>query len=111
MKVDTRPHQRRSVRIKEYDYSQPGAYFITLVTYRRECLFGVITNGELQLSSYGKIADEHWRAIPAHFPHARLGAHIIMPNHLHGVIEITETRNPVEPVSGITENFRRPVAG
>lgn len=88
MKFDPQKHHRRSIRLKGYDYSQSGAYFITLVTYRRECLFGNIVDGEMRLSSMGRIADEHWRAIPEHFPQMELGAYVIMPNHVHGVIVI-----------------------
>ena len=61
-----------------------------MVTFQRECLFGEIVNGEMQLSPMGKIADEHWRAIPEHFPHVELGAYVVMPNHVHGIIIIRE---------------------
>jgi putative transposase len=81
-------HHRRSIRLPDYDYSQPGAYFITIVTRGRECLFGEIVNGEMHLNDYGKIADECWRAISEHFPHVEIGMYIIMPNHLHGIIVI-----------------------
>jgi REP element-mobilizing transposase RayT len=74
--------------------SQAGAYFVTIVTYRRDSLFGKIENGitpyegNVVLNDFGKIADECWRAIPEHFPFVELGAHVIMPNHGHGVIVI-----------------------
>jgi REP element-mobilizing transposase RayT len=87
-KFDPQKHRRRSIRIKEYDYTQMGAYFVTIVTYRRDCLFGKIENGIMALNDFGKIADECWRAIPEHFPFVELGAHVIMPNHAHGVIGI-----------------------
>lgn len=79
---------RRSIRLKGYDYAQAGAYFVTIVTYRRDPLFGKIENGIMVLNDFGTIADECWRAIPEHFPNVELGAHIIMPNHTHGVIVI-----------------------
>ncbi len=90
MKYDPQKRHRKSIRLKGYDYSGPGAYFITMVTFQRECLFGEIVNGEMQLSPMGKIADEHWRAIPEHFPHVELGAYVVMPNHVHGIIIIRE---------------------
>src|SRR5215207_5680395 len=90
MSCDPQKHHRRSIRLPDYDYSQPGAYFITIVTRGRECLFGDIVNGEMRLSAMGQIADEHWRAIPEHFPSAALGSHVIMPNHVHGIIVIDE---------------------
>jgi len=87
---DPQKHHRKSIRLQGYDYSQAGAYFVTIVTYQRECLFGQIVNGEMELNDFGKIADECWRAIPDHFPNVELGAHIIMPNHAHGVIVICD---------------------
>lgn len=88
MKFDPQKHHRRSVRLKGYDYTQTGAYFITIVTYHREPLFGEIVNGVMQLSTMGRIAEEHWRAIPEHFPQVELGVYVIMPNHVHGIIII-----------------------
>jgi REP element-mobilizing transposase RayT len=90
MKYDPQKHHRRSIRLKGYDYAQPGAYFITIVTFQRESLFGNIVNSEMQLNDYGRIADECWRAIPEHFPHVELGAYVVMPNHVHGIIVIHE---------------------
>jgi len=90
MKFNPQIHHRRSIRLPDYDYCQPGAYFITLVTYQRDCLFGNIVSVDMQLSPMGQIADEHWRAIPEHFPHVELGAYVVMPNHVHGIIIIRE---------------------
>ncbi|HVN17037.1 MAG TPA: hypothetical protein VMT73_14935, partial [Anaerolineales bacterium] len=79
MKFDSTKH-RRSIRVHGFDYSQPGGYFVTIVTRQRECLFGEIVNGELLLSDCGKIAEVCWCAIPDHFPNVELGAYVIMPN-------------------------------
>ena len=87
-KFDPQKHHRRSIRLQGYDYSQAGAYYVTIVTYHRDCLFGEIVNEEMILNDLGKIADECWRAIPEHFPNVELGAHVIMPNHAHGIIVI-----------------------
>jgi REP element-mobilizing transposase RayT len=81
---------RRSNRLEGYDYSQPGAYYVTIVAQRRRCLFGTIVDGDTSLSEMGLIADEHWRAIPQHFPQVELGAFVIMPNHIHGIVRIIE---------------------
>jgi len=89
-KFDSNKHHRRSIRLKVYDYSQPGAYFVTVVTRQRECLLGEIVNRVMKLNDFGKIADECWRAIPEHFPFVELGVHVIMPNHAHGIISITD---------------------
>ena len=87
-KFDPKKHHRKSIRLPEYDYSQAGAYYVTIVTYQRDCLFGEIVNEEMILNDLGKIADECWRAIPEHFPNVELGAYVIMPNHAHGIIVI-----------------------
>jgi REP element-mobilizing transposase RayT len=87
-KFKPQTYHHHSIRLKGYDYASPGAYFITIVTYQRECLFGEIENGEMKLSDYGKIVNECWQSIPDHFPNAELGAYTVMPNHIHGVIII-----------------------
>ena len=87
-KFDPKIHHRKSIRLQGYDYSQAGTYFVTMVTYHRDPLFGKIENETMILNDLGKIADEYWCAIPKHFPFVELGAYIIMPNHVHGVIVI-----------------------
>jgi putative transposase len=87
---DPKIYHRRSIRLPGYDYTQAGAYFVTLVAWRRDCLFGEVVDGEMVVNDFGKIADECWRAIPEHFPRVELGAHIIMPNHAHGIILIKD---------------------
>jgi len=84
---------RRSIRLREYDYSQAGAYFITICTHERICLFGDIMNGEMRLNEAGRIVQQYWDQIPQHFPHVELGEFIVMPNHVHGIIVIAETPN------------------
>ncbi len=87
-KFDPQKHHRRSIRLPGFDYSSEGAYYVTIVTYHRDCLFGEIVNKEMILNDLGKIADECWRAVPEHFPFVELGAYVIMPNHVHGIIFI-----------------------
>jgi REP element-mobilizing transposase RayT len=90
-KFDLQKLHRRSIRLKGYDYSQAGAYFVTLVAYQRDCLFGEIRDAKMVLNDLGTIADECWRAIPDHFQLVELGAHVIMPNHVHGIIIINDS--------------------
>jgi len=90
MKYNPDKHHRRSIRLKGYDYSQPGAYYITVVTHGRECLFGEIVDGNMILNDAGKFARKCWVEIPKHFPHTDLDEFIIMPNHVHGIIVIVE---------------------
>lgn len=81
-------HHRRSIRLRNYDYSQAGAYFVTICTQGRECLFGKITDGIMRLNTAGGIAAKCWQDVPLHFPHAVLDTWTIMPNHVHGIIVI-----------------------
>ena len=83
---DAQKYHRRSIRLKGYDYSQPGAYFVTIVTYQREALFGEIMNEEVRLNPLGKLVEKCWLVISTHFPQAKLDEYVIMPNHLHGII-------------------------
>ena len=106
-KFDPQKHHRRSIRLPGYDYSQAGAYYITIVTHQRDCLFGKIENEKMILSDLGKIADECWRAIPDHFPLVELGAYVVMPNHVHGIIVITDNGRGaalLRPYTGPDEN-------
>jgi len=91
-KFDPRKHHRRSIRLKGYDYSQEGAYYVTIVVQGRECLFGEIINQEMYINEYGEIVQKWWDEIPIHFLNVELGAFVIMPNHVHGIIFITTQR-------------------
>ncbi len=75
-----------SIRLHDFDYSRYGAYSITVCTYVKDFIFGYVYNSQMHLSDKGRIADTFWRRIPMHFPNAKLGRHVIMPNHLHGVL-------------------------
>ena len=77
--------------MKGYDYSQSGAYFVTIVVWQRECLFGEIVDGGMRLNEYGKIVQRAWFDLPKHYPHVQLGTFCIMPNHVHAVIIFIET--------------------
>ena len=88
MKYNPNIHHRKSTRLKGYDYTQAGLYFITICVKNRECLFGNITNGKMLLNDSGKNANECWLEISNHFSNTQLHEYIIMPNHIHGIIEI-----------------------
>ncbi|MCP9448186.1 MAG: hypothetical protein NNA22_11550, partial [Nitrospira sp.] len=106
---DMRRSTRRSIRLKGYDYSQTGAYFITAVTQDRVCLFGEVVDGEMRVNKFGEIARHCWFDIPAHFPHAELDAFVVMPNHVHGIIVIVDGRGTA--CRAPTERFGHPVTG
>lgn len=100
-------HKRRSIRLKGYDYAQSGLYFITLCCQHRAHLFGEIRQGEMILNDAGQIADACWKAIPEHFPHAVLHEYVVMPDHVHGVIEIIvgAEKFPPPPMNDRAKNF------
>lgn len=79
---------RHTLRLSGFDYSRPGIYFITICVQNRECLFGKITNGQMHLNNAGLIVQSEWYEIQNHFGHINLDAHVIMPDHMHGIIEI-----------------------
>ena len=108
MKFDPQKHHRRSIRLKGYDYTQTGAYFITIVVWQRECLFGGIVDGEMRLNQFGKIVQRAWLDLPKHYPHVQLGTFCIMPNHVHLVLipyEISDTAD--YSLTKIMHNIKR----
>lgn len=82
-----------STRLKEWDYSSSGDYFVTVCVKDRECAFGHIKNERMILSAIGVIAEKCWTKIPNHFPFGKLDEHAIMPNHVHGIIIIDRNDN------------------
>ena len=90
MPEDSPAHHRRSIRLKGYDYTLAGAYFVTLVTWRRECLFGRIVEGEMRRNELGEIVAKTGLERPIVRPIVELDAFVVMPNHAHGVIVITD---------------------
>lgn len=96
MKYNPQKHNRQSYRLKGYDYGSEGLYFITICTPDRVSLFGQIVDDKMILNKNGDVAYDCWLKIPEHFPHAKLHEFIIMPNHIHGIIEITENVGAAE---------------
>ncbi|BAY76754.1 hypothetical protein NIES25_32110 [Nostoc linckia NIES-25] len=116
MPYDPQKHHRRSIRLKGYDYTQPGAYFITICTKARQCLFGNVVKGKMQLNCLGHIAFNCWQTIPDHFPHVELDSFVVMPNHLHGILIITNKPVGAQQCCALnqhldcnTEKFGKPV--
>lgn len=92
--------QRKTPRLQGYDYAQEGAYFVTICTYERVPLFGDVVEGQMRLSALGKIADDLWGTISEHRANVILDDHIVMPNHVHGILFIIEP-NSVQPPVGM----------
>ena len=79
-------HHRRSIRLKGYDYSQAGSYFITICVKDRAHLYSIIENGKMILNDAGEMINKWWQKIPEKFPDIELAAYQIMPNHFHAII-------------------------
>ncbi len=90
-RYDPNKHHRRSIRLEGYNYSEAGVYFITCCTKNREAALGVIRDDQVELSPLGKIVSRTWQDLPIRFPTVQLGAFVVMPNHIHGIIELTNT--------------------
>jgi REP element-mobilizing transposase RayT len=84
-------HQRHSIRLAEYDYAQAGAYFVTVCTWQRDCLFGEIIAGEMMLNELGRVVENVYRRLFAHFINLNLDEYSIMPNHFHAILLIQGT--------------------
>ncbi|HEY9639693.1 MAG TPA: transposase [Coleofasciculaceae cyanobacterium] len=98
MKYNPDKHYKRSLRLKGYDYSSPGAYFITICAHQRQCLFGAVMNGEMQLSEYGQIASNEWLRSQDIRQEINFDAWVIMPNHIHAIVLIQTSDLPQHPV-------------
>lgn len=100
-------YRNASIRLPNRDYAANGRYFVTICTKNRVRFFGNVVNGKMRLSAIGQIADQFWRDIPQHHNHVRLDAHVIMPDHMHGIVVI-DNSNPggTNPVG--TRNFAAP---
>jgi len=79
-------HRRKQIRLKEYDYSQPGAYFVTMCTKDRDHYLGEIVDGRMNENDLAAIAQSCWNELPEHYPNVQLDEFVIMPNHVHGII-------------------------
>lgn len=80
-----------STRLRHWDYGSNALYFVTICCKNRQCFFGDIQDGNMAFSPIGVIAEQCWLEIPQHFPFVVLHNHIVMPNHVHGIIEIAKT--------------------
>ena len=110
--MKTRRKDRHSPRLAHYDYTTPGAYFVTICTLNRECIFGQISNDIVKLNSMGRIVSEEWIKTAELRPYVEIDSYIVMPNHLHGIILLQQ--NPCRDTARrvpTKEQFGRPVIG
>ncbi|MBD2018205.1 hypothetical protein H6F96_30120 [Microcoleus sp. FACHB-53] len=91
MNYNPEKHHRRSIRLKGYDYTREGAYYFTICCHQRRCLLGEIQAGVMHLNIVGATVKDVWENLPRHFPLIELDAFVVMPNHVHGIIVITDS--------------------
>ncbi len=105
MKYDADKHHRRSIRLREYDYSSTGANFVTICAQNRTCLFGAICDGIMQLNGAGQMVAGEWQDLVERFPGIDLDEYVVMPNHFHGILVIN---NPPRVGASLVDAQPRP---
>lgn len=93
MAYDPNRHHRRSIRLRGYDYTRAGMYFVTICVQNRGCLLGEVVDGVMQVKRPGEVVAACWQALPRHFSAVELDAFVIMPNHIHGIITIVGAKH------------------
>lgn len=105
---DARP-QRKSIRLKSYDYTKTGLYFVTICAWQQKCIFGQIDNRKMHLNTVGEIVNQQWCDLTNHYPAIELHSHVIMPNHLHAIIEVADDAGAINlapTVGDIVRGFK-----
>ncbi len=96
MRYNTASYNRRFPRLKDYDYSQSGIYFVTICTHNKEKMFGEIVEDRMHLNSVGEIAKNVWNDLPQRFSDLTLDHYVFMPNHFHGLLVFSDSFPPNE---------------
>ncbi len=100
--------RRNTLRLPDYDYSSPGAYFVTAVVRGREPLFGAVVDGKMRLNALGEIVWEVWRALPQRYPQLELDEAIVMPDHFHGILWIVDKSTDLVSSVGAIHELPQP---
>ena len=108
MKYDPDKHHRRSIRLPGYDYSRSGAYFVTICTQNRECMFGKIVGGEMVLNDAGRMINIVWDEMQGNYPGVETDEFVVMPNHTHGIIVLVGAGPRTCPDNGQPKNNGHP---
>ena len=103
--------QRHSIRLRDYDYSQAGAYFITMCTHKKKCILGDVINGEMQLNDYGRLVEAEWIKTANIRDNIELDAFVVMPNHFHGILTIVDNCRGTVHRAPTLERFGKPTSG
>jgi REP element-mobilizing transposase RayT len=98
--IEAKHPQRKNSRLLGYDYSQPGAYFVTICSQDRRCILGSIIEFEASLSEIGKIVQDCWLSLPLWFSNVALDEFVVMPNHVHGILQMNHSTHSLRTVIG-----------
>lgn len=98
--------ERKPLRLPGYDYSLPGTYYVTIVTFNRLCLFGYISDTQMCLNPIGKMLENQWLHLPKRFANLEIDEFVIMPNHFHGVITLLNDASPTPTLATIIRAFK-----
>jgi len=99
---------RRSIRLRRFDYTAPVAYFVTICTLRRACVFASVVEDRVSLTGVGSVVESTWQTIPGFFPHVGLDRFVVMPNHLHGILVMMDTNRAKHPPEADASPLQRP---
>ena len=100
MPFDPERHHRRSIRLRGYDYTQPGSYFVTICVEDRARVFGDVFDAEMALTRLGRTVEEAWRGLPRRFRGLAIDAFVVMPNHVHGLLWLEHDDTLSQPALG-----------
>ena len=106
MRYNPEKHHRQSVRLEGYDYSRVGLYFVTVCCWQKECLFGRVVSDTVELTEAGSLAERFWKEIPVRFPSVVLDEFVIMPNHLHGILQFTMRDNEKTTLGSVMRAYK-----
>jgi len=101
--------QRKSPRLKDYDYSLSGGYFVTICSHQKQHVFGRVKDTKMQLSDIGQLAHDHWTKTPDHFPSVVLSDYVVMPNHVHMILFLKETHTQKPKLGTIIGTYKAAV--
>lgn len=105
---DPEKHHRRSIRLRGYDYSQPGVYFVTICVQDRQCLFGEIVESEMRLNDAGCMVQTAWEELSRQYQGVDTDEFVVMPNHVHGIIVLVGADPRVCPSLGQPQRLSLP---
>jgi len=101
------PLVRKKLRARSYDYASPGTYWVTICVHHMECRFGQVVNGVIGLNEAGRMIHDHWHSLPKRYAGLALDAHVVMPNHLHGILFLgTTAENQLASLSAVIGAFK-----